>query len=113
MSQLSIKRTTYATVPPSVETVDHVSSQATFVTRGKLPSGASGATDAPLVSHAVAAAMTATAAMLLGNQGTVAPRAGKSAVTAAVVEAEDPVDNVSRAKARSLADWKRRSGVFS
>src|SRR5687767_1080156 len=113
MSQLPFTRTTYATVPPSGESVGDFSSPASSLTRVKWLHGASGATDAPLVSHAVAAAMTATAAMLHGNQGTVAPRAGKPAVTAAVVEAEDPVDSVSRAKARSLADWKRRSGVFS
>src|SRR5918993_3567678 len=113
MSQLPFTRTTYATVAPSGESVGDFSSPASSLTRVKWLHGASGATGVPRVSHAVAAATTATAAMLHGNQAIVARRVGKPALTAAVVEDEEPADRVSSAKARSLADWKRRSGVFS
>src|SRR5688572_13126949 len=57
MSQLPFTRTTYATVPPSGESVGDFSSPASSLTRVKWLHGASGATDAPLVSHAVAAAI--------------------------------------------------------
>src|SRR6188474_2406243 len=123
MSQLLLTRIAYATVVPSGESVGVVSSPAVSVMRVNADQRSSGSGVRPnridretglepTTTASIAAAATAAAATPHGNHA-ARGRDGATVSTAACDEEVDADVRVSSANARSLADWKRRSGDFS
>src|SRR5688572_20520184 len=124
MSQLLLTRIAYATVVPSGESVGVVSSPAVSVMRVNADQRGSASavrpkrieretgleTATPAITTATAIAAAATA----HGSHAARERVGRAAI--ASMDACDVVDavvSVSSAKARSFADWNRRSGDFS
>src|SRR5262245_6295570 len=103
MSQLPLTHMEYATVVPSGERLGDVSSPAASLTRVKWSKRASALSRVVRGIHDAAAASTAVAATTHGSHTGIAGRRDSGSATA-VAARPGADENVSSAKARSLAD---------